>query len=208
MGFTKSAFNHIAAKRKRPWGNEEEVRQAWVAGLEGTLGIHFDSERLYKDSSYNNVIIEFKAPGFFKGSKASASFKEATDKRLLPYIQRESVRSGIPAEDYIGIAIDGDHVCFAQVRAGVIYAQHLVPFSEYAVNLVIEAIKADTRRAITVDNLLADFGHGSANAQASMQAMGDALAAELAVTGNTKIKMLFEEWRTLYGQVADMSVLK
>jgi hypothetical protein len=41
-----------------------------------------------------------------------------------------------------------------------------------------------------------------------MQAMADALAAELAVTGNSKIKMLFEEWRTLYGQVADMSVLQ
>lgn len=74
--------------------------------------------------------------------------------------------------------------------------------------LVIEAIKADTRRAITVDNLLADFGHRSANAQTLMQAMSDALATELAAKGNSKIKMLFEEWRTLYGQVADMSVLQ
>ncbi len=208
MVSTKIAFDHIAAKRNRPWQNEEEVRLAWVAGLEAAMGIHFDAERAKKDSSYNNVIIEFKAPGLFKGSKASAKFKEATDKRLLPYIQREATKSGIPTEDYIGIAIDGDHVCFAQVRAGVIYSQHLVPFSEYAVALVIAAIKADTRRAITVDNLLADFGHRSANAQALMQAMGDALAAELTAKGNSKIKMLFEEWRTLYGQVADMSVLQ
>lgn len=208
MSMTKIAFDYIAAKRKRPWQNEEEVRLAWVAGLEAAMGIHFDAERAKKDSSYNNVIIEFKAPGFFKGSKTSAKFKEATDKRLLPYIQREAAKSGIPTEDYIGIAIDGDHVCFAQVRATVIYSQHLVPFSEYAVALVIEAIKADTRRAITVDNLLADFGHSSINAQALMQAMADALAAELAAIGNSKIKMLFEEWRTLYGQVADMSVLQ
>lgn len=208
MSMTKIAFDHIAAKRKRPWQNEEEVRLAWVAGLEAAMGIHFDAERAKKDSSYNNVIIEFKAPGFFKGSKTSAKFKEATDKRLLPYIQREAAKSGIPTEDYIGIAIDGDHVCFAQVRAAVIHSQHLVPFSEYAVALVIEAIKADTRRAITVDNLLADFGHSSVNAQALMQAMADALAAELAAIGNSKIKMLFEEWRTLYGQVADMSVLQ
>lgn len=208
MSVTKTVFDHIAAKRNRPWKNEEEVRLAWVAGLETTMGIHFDAERAKKDSSYNNVIIEFKAPGFFKGSKSSTKFKEATGKRLLPYIQREAAKSGIPTEDYIGIAIDGDHVCFAQVRAGVIHSQHLVPFSEYAVALVIEAIKADTRRAITADNLLADFGHRSANAQALMQAMSDALAAELAAKGNSKIKMLFEEWRTLYGQVADMSVLQ
>lgn len=208
MSSTKIAFDHIAIKRNRPWENEEEVRLAWVAGLEAAMGIHFDAERSKKDSSYNNVIIEFKAPGLFKGSKTSAKFKEATDKRLLPYIQREAAKSGIPTEDYIGIAIDGDHVCFAQVRDEVIHSQHLVPFSEYAVALVMEAIKADTRRAITVDNLLADFGHRSTNAQALMQAMGDALAAELAANGNSKIKMLFEEWRTLYGQVADMSVLQ
>ncbi len=116
------------------------------------MGIHFDAERAKKDSSYNNVIIEFKAPGLFKGSKTSAKFKEATNKRLLPYIQREAVKSGIPPEDYIGIAIDGDHLCFAQVRAGAIHTQHLVPFSQYAVKLVIEAIKADTRRAITIEN--------------------------------------------------------
>jgi hypothetical protein len=204
----KRAFDLIEAKRRRPWKGEEEVRLAWVAALEAVLGIHFDAERAKKDSSYNNVIIEFKGPGFFKGSKTSSKFKEATVDRLLPYTLREAAKSGISTEDYIGIAIDGEHICFAQVIDGVIHTQHLVPFSEYAVGLVVEAIKADTRRAITADNLMSDFGHGSANAQAMMQAMSDALAAELTVKNNTKIKMLFEEWRALYGQVADMSVLQ
>ncbi|HLO63867.1 MAG TPA: N-6 DNA methylase [Azonexus sp.] len=179
-----------------------------MAALETALNIHFDAERARKDGSYNNVILEFKAPGLFKGKKSSAKFREATDERLLPYIQREAKKSGIPAADYIGIAIDGDHICFAQVRDDAIHTQHLVPFSEYAVGLVIQAIRADTRRAITLDNLMADFGHGAVNARLLMQAMADALAAELAVSGNSKIKMLFEEWRTLYGQVADMSVLQ
>jgi SAM-dependent methyltransferase len=205
---TKTAFDHIKARRDRKWQNEEEVRIAWVAGLEKETNIHFDAERAKKDSSYNNVIIEFKAPGLFKGSKTSAKFKEATKLRLLPYILRDAKKTGLPPEDYIGIAIDGDHVCFAQVRDGNIFSQHLLPFSEYAVALVIEAIKADMRRAIAVENLLADFGHKSANARALMQAMADALAVELNASGNSKIKMLFEEWRTLYGQVADMSVLQ
>lgn len=204
----RNAYAQISAKRNRPWQGEEEVRIAWVSALESTLGIHFDAERVNKDSSYNNVIIEFKAPGFFKGKKSSAKFKEATENRLLPYIQREASKSGIPEEDYIGIAIDGDHVCFAQVIQGSIYTQHLLPFSEYAVDLVVQAIRADTRRAITIENLMADFGHGSANAQSLMQAMADALAVELSAKNNSKIKMLFEEWRALYGQVADMSILQ
>lgn len=205
---SRAAYEFIAAKRNRPWQGEEEVRLAWVSALEAALGIHFDAERAKKDSSYFNVIVEFKAPGLFKGKKASAKFKEATDGRLLPYIQREAKKSGIPQDDYIGIAIDGDHICFVQVVDNVIQTQHLIPFSEYAVGLVIQAIKADTRRAITIDHLMADFGHGSSNARSLMQAMADALATELAVIGNSKIKMLFEEWRTLYGQVADMSVLQ
>ncbi|MTZ15635.1 N-6 DNA methylase [Pseudomonas sp. JL972] len=204
----RGAFSAIQSKRQRPWRGEEEVRLAWVSALEAATGLHFDAERARKDSSYNHVIIEFKAPGFFKGSKSSAKFKEATELRLLPYIQRESKKTGIPEDDFIGIAIDGEHVCFAQVLAGSIQTQHLVPFSEYAVELVVQALLADTRRAITVDNLLADFGHGAANARGAMQALADALAAELSGRVNTKTKMLFEEWRTLYGQVADMSVLQ
>lgn len=208
MKSNTNAFAHISARRSRPWEGEEEVRIAWVSALEASTGKHFDAERLKKDSSYNNVVIEFKAPGFFKGSTSSAKFREAMQDRLLPYIKRSAKKTGIPPEDFIGIAIDGDHVCFAQVKDGVIYPEQLLAFSPYSVALVEAAIYADTRRAITVDNLLADFGLGSKNAQSLMQAMSDALAVELRKDGNSKIKMLFEEWRTLYGQVADMSVLQ
>lgn len=208
MNSVDIAFQHISARRDRPWANEEEVRLAWVAGLESALGIHFDAERARKDSSYNNVIIEFKAPGLFRGSTSSPKFKEATENRLLPYIKRDADKTGIPTDDYIGIAIDGEHICFTQVQNGDISFQHLIPFSKYAVALVVAAINADVRRAISIKNLLADFGHTSLNARALMQAMADALAVELAVEENSKIKMLFEEWRTLYGQVADMSILQ
>lgn len=183
------------------------MRLAWISSLEAALNICFDAERARKDSSYNNIIIEFKAPGFFKGSKNSAKFKEAANKRLLPYIQREAKKTGIPEEDYIGIAIDGEHICFAQVKDGELVTQHLIPFSEYAVGLVIQAIKADVRRAISIENLIADFGHGSSNAKALMQSLSDALAMDLSRKRNSKIKMLFEEWRSLYGQVAGMSIL-
>lgn len=202
------AFDKIQSKRIRPWKGEEEVRLAWIAALEEVTGIHFDAERAKKDSSYNNVIIEFKAPSLFRASKASAKFKEATEERLLPYIIRESKKTGIPPEDFIGIAIDGEHICFTQVISDFIHTQHLIPFSPYAVGLVIQAIHSNVRKAVTADNLMADFGHGSLNAQALMQALADALAGELANSGNSKVKMLFEEWRTLYGQVADMTILQ
>lgn len=202
-----NAYRSIEA-RSKTWKGEEEVRIAWVKALEDILVVHFDAERLRKDLCLNNIIIEFKAPGLFKGSKSSAKFREATLERLLPYIRSEAERSRRDPEDFIGIAIDGDHICFAHVDGETLHTEHLLPFSEYSLGLVVRALEADTRRAVTTDNLMRDFGHGSNPARALMQAMSDALAAELVVSGNTKIKMLFEEWRALYGQVADMSVLQ
>jgi hypothetical protein len=193
----KQVFNKINAKRQRPWKGEEEVRIAWISAIENALDIHFDAERARKDGSYNNVIIEFKSPNAFKGTKSSAKFKEATQQRLLPYILREAGKSGIPSEDFIGIAIDGEHICFAQVKRGDIEVQHLIPFSEYAVVLVIQAIESDIRRSITIENLMSDFGHGSSNAQQLMQILSNSLSTELGKGGNSKIKMLYSEWQTL-----------
>ncbi len=81
---TKFAYDHIAAKRKRPWKNEEEVRLAWVAGLESAMGIHFDAERAKKDSSYNKVSLPFKTPGFFKGATGSTQYTKAIHKIFCP----------------------------------------------------------------------------------------------------------------------------
>ncbi|CAM3307679.1 N-6 DNA Methylase [Arthrobacter ulcerisalmonis] len=203
----QEAFSLIEGKRRR-WQNEEEVRLAWIRALENALRTDLDAERKREDSSYNNVVIEFKAPGLFQGRKDSAKFVEATEYRLLPYITRKSALSGVPTDDYIGIAIDGDHICFAQVSDGKIASEHLVPFSPYAVELVMAALQADLRRPVTADNLLDDFGHKSDHARSFMQAIADSLAERLRSDENSKIKMLYEEWKTLYGQVADMSRLQ
>lgn len=203
-----SAFEQINSARKKPWQGEEEVRVAWVSAIYNATGLVLHTERGRKDASLNHVIVEFKAPGLFNGKKNSSKFIEATEQRLLPYIQKESKTTCIPESDFIGIAIDGEHICFAQVIDSKIYSQQLIPFSEYAVSIVIDALISDTRKALTIENLLNDFGHGSANAKDLMQNLADGLADEINKLDNNKVKMLFEEWRTLYGQVADMSVLQ
>ncbi|QBZ82181.1 SAM-dependent methyltransferase [Hydrogenovibrio crunogenus] len=208
MNKIEKAFNQINTKRQKPWSGEEEVRLAWIQAIEGATGLHLNAERDRKDASLNHVIVEFKAPRLFNGKKTSPKFIEATEQRLLPYIQTESQKTGIPESDFIGIAIDGEHVCFAQVVNGQVHSQQLIPFSEYAVGIVIDAFISDTRKALTTENLLADFGHGSPGAKELMQNLSDGLASEIQQPKNNKVKMLFEEWRTLYGQVADMSVLQ
>ena len=185
--------------------NEEEVRLAWVRALEATLGIAFDAERGKRDLSYNNVVIEFKGPGKFNGKIASPVFQEAIHKRLLPYISRTAEDEHIDESDYIGIAIDDSHLAFAQVVDGEITHQNLLPISRRTFGMVVEACRTCYRRAITASNLIEDFGHKSSRGIALMRTMAEALAdAESSRNGN-KIRMLFEEWRALYGQVADLS---
>jgi hypothetical protein len=185
--------------------NEEEVRLAWVSALERALGVEFQAERAKRDLSYNNVAIEFKSLGKFNGKKTSPAFKEAMEKRLLPYILKVSKEEKVDASDYIGIAIDGKHLAFAQVAGAQINSEHLVEVTLLSFEMVVEACRKNFRRAVTASNLIEDFGHDSRRGIALMRALVAALADALGKNGNKKIQMLFEEWRTLYGQVAALS---
>ena len=185
--------------------NEEEVRLAWVRALESVLGITFDAERGKRDLSYNNVVIEFKGPGKFNGKTTSPPFQEAVHKRLFPYILRAAEKEAIDESDYIGIAIDDSHLAFAQVVDGEITHQNLLPITGKTFGMVVEACRTCYRRAITATNLIEDFGHKSSRGMALMRAIAKALADATSHRNGNKIRMLFEEWRTLYGQIADLS---
>jgi len=71
--------------------------------------------------------------------------------------------------------------------------------------MVVEALSKNFRRAITSDNLIEDFGYNSNCGVDLMQDLTDSLIYAVMDNNNPKIKMLFEEWKTLYGQVADIS---
>lgn len=200
----KKLFDSLNRQRGN-WKTEEEVRLGWLHEIQKELGITFHAERGRSDASYNQVIIEFKDRGLFRGKETSPKFKEAVFDRLAKYIPAKAKMEGVDPSDYIGIAIDGDHIVFAYHRNGSISHGHLMPLSEASVSLVAEACRDSIRRAVTADNLIEDFGHSSVSGRALMQALSEALSAHLISSHNTKIKMLFEEWRTLYGQVADLS---
>lgn len=189
------------------WSTEEEVRASLIRALTTATNVYINAERGREDASYNNVIIEFKAPGLFKGSKSSAKFLEARDGRILKYVKRRAAQEHRPQEEYIGIMFDGDHFCFATVKDDSITTEHLLPRSEYSFMLVSQALKADLRRPVTSEALLTDFGHSSPIARDLMQALADALADGLSNNAG-KIPMLFQEWRALYGQVADLSTFQ
>ncbi|ASA25716.1 Eco57I restriction-modification methylase domain-containing protein [Paenibacillus donghaensis] len=187
------------------WQNEEELRIGWIKEFSQALNIEMQAERQRQDSSYNNVIIEFKSPGLFHGKKSSSAFIQAMNERLQPYILRKALHEGISPEDYIGIATDGDHICFARISNNKIIYGDLLTFSLASVTMVGTALQDSFRRAITVTNLVDDFGVSSSIGIQLMQTLADALSLSICQSEHNKIKMIFEEWRTLFGQVADLT---
>jgi len=189
----------------RNWKTEAEVRSDWLRRLRNELDIRFEIEQDRNDATYNQVIIEFKNKGLFNGLATSPKFKEAVFDRLKPYIQSKAKKEGLDVSAYTGIATDGEHIAFCYMQGDDILAQALMPFSEVSIHKVVLALQQNSRRALTTQNLIADLGHTSDSGAMLMGALSKGLAADLSNPNNTKAKMLFEEWRTLFGQVANLT---
>lgn len=193
-------------RERLSWQTEEEVRLGWLCVLQSELNINFHAERGRSDADYNQVIIEFKNRGLFHASTTSPKFCEAMDE-LKRYITRKSTEEGIAPQEYIGIAIDADSISFAYIPASgadITYGP-LLPLSPTSVAMVFEACNQSCRRALTADNLIEDFGHGSICGHNLMQSLANALYEQLEENETNKVKMLYMEWKSLYGQVATLS---
>jgi len=201
-------YNHLRRKQL-DWQTEEEVRLGWITELQNTLGITFHAERGRSDADYNQIIIEFKNVGLFHSSVTSAKFAEAMEE-LSRYIPAKAHAEGIEIQNYMGIAIDGKSIAFAYIHsegASIVHGP-IMPLSLSSVQMVFEACRQSSRRALTATNLIEDFGHGSVAGGQLMQALSDSLMPYLDDTENNKVKMLYEEWKALYGQVADLSAFQ
>lgn len=196
------------SQQRSNWQTEEDVRVGWVTVLQNALDIQFKFEHDRNDATYNQIVLEFKNIGLFNSSTTSPAFKEATKDRLKKYIQRKAKREGLSTEDYIGIAIDGNHLAMAYVDGNTISHGPLMPLSPHSIEMVVRTCLASSRRAVTADNLIEDFGQTSQAGASFMQSLADVLASNITSPDNNKIKMLFEEWRTLFGQVAGLSKLQ
>lgn len=197
-------YNQLNLERLN-WQTEEEVRLGWLHALREKLNIVFHAERGRSDADYNQVIIEFKNKGLFHSSVNSPKFIEALEE-LSRYIPAKAQQEGISVQNYVGIVIDGDSIAFAHITHdnNIIHGP-IMPLSPASVSMVFEACKNSCRRALTAENLIEDFGHGSTAGSKLMQALAGSLDAYLEEPENNKIKMLYMEWKALYGQVADLS---
>lgn len=191
-------------ERSKNCALEEELRIAWTTTFD-SVGIEFHAERDKNDLVRNQVIIELKNKGYFKGRTTSPDFKNAVYDRLDKYIKRRAKAEGLSQEEYTGIATDGDHIVFCFMKDDKITHQDLMPLSEVSVTKVLKALQSNKRRALTKQNLIEDFGHTSSVGRRLMDALSKELSLHFNDKKNNKIKMLFKEWQTLFGQVSGLT---
>lgn len=186
--------------------NESEIAQAFASSLIFS-GIQLESERGRRDASYNNVILEYKDYGYFKGSDRSSKFLEATN-QLKRYIQSKAIEDGEEQSYYIGIATDAKHIAFCSVEDDEVSWGPLLPLNEAACEKLLKTLQGANHRTLTTSNLIDDFGHCSDVGKQLMSALSNELTLHFNQDKNNKIKMLFREWKELFGQVSGLTTEK
>ena len=187
--------------------NEAEVRSAFILTASEVLGVSdLKVERGRRDLARNRVIFEFKDKGLFGGSISSRAFAEAFDQLTTKYIPAKAERDNADREDYIGIAIDGEHFAYVFFEEnGMVRHTDLVEISADTLGSLIRLLLEDERKALNGENLMDDFGPHSEHARVLISALWNELTRSLnEEEGISKVKMLFSEWKKLFSQATSM----
>lgn len=155
----------------------------------------------FVDVAHGAVIIEYEAPASFggrEGAKLRQAQRQAGDYAWL--LRRVE---GRPLEDYVLLAWDGSHVSFGRFVGGEPRWATLAPFDANAALRLLLALRENGTPL--VNPLLLSQLVGPDSAVGSMliprlfQAIRQASAAPEGATSKTRL--LFTEWRRLFGQV-------
>ena len=144
------------------------------------------------DALYGHVIVEYKAPGKLSSQSDIAKAKE----QVIKYIQQEAA-SKAEWDRYLGVIIS-DRIAFVRydrARDTWILRGPYEVTRESVIKLV-EAIRGLRRKALSVGNILSDFGPTSPIARKAVKALYDKLTKPT----SPRTTILFEDWMRLFKQ--------
>ena len=206
---TKEVFNDF--KRKINLSNSEaDIRQNWSELINKTLHVQgmIHEEEDFRDMSFENVVIEFKDKGLFNHSKTSSKFIEATENRLLKYINRWATETKKDTSFFIGVATDGVDMALCQVIDGSIKSGNLMSLTFNNIDYILDAINVNLRKLLTSQNLIEQFGKDSKIGSLILNELYIMLVKDLQSNSMNKTKLFYGEWVNLYGQVSDIASWK
>ncbi len=155
------------------------------------------------DALYGHVIVEYKAPGKLTLPKDIAKAKE----QVINYIKDEAQNNKSVFDRYLGVIIS-DKIAFVKYdkRNDTWILRGPYDITRESIIKLIEALRGLSRKSLSVDNIVKDFGPSSQIAKRAVKLLYERLLN----ARSERTKLLFSDWKRLFSQATgyDPSKLK
>lgn len=154
--------------------------------------------RRFADVAHGAIVIEYEPPRSF-GGREGANVQHARG-QAEEYAALIAAEEGRALHDYTVIAWDGSHISFGHLRDGSWDWEALVPFDQRCAKRLLAWLRDDGIPLVHPLLLAQLVGPESAFGNALIPEFFSAITTA-AVGGTSKTKLLYLEWRRLFGQV-------
>jgi len=148
------------------------------------------------DALYGRVVIEYERPSTFEHP---AGFNHAKG-QVIGYI--EQLAPSVDAyQKYFGVVLDGQQIGFVRFRRSW-QSEGPYPVNEQTILTFLEALRGLRRKALRVELLNKHLGAGSPIAETLVRVFYEALIKN---KEHKRVKVLFNDWKRVFGQVCGYS---
>ncbi len=176
-------------------------REAKISELKGHHEVTIGKGRA--DSVYNYVVIEYKKPGRLKEANDSPGNKEVINqlKDRFKGLEKDEKRK---IDKLFGVGLDGYRFIFLRYRDNAWDVANPVDVTPYSTERFLRALLAlaAAGKAFQPQYLTGDFGAESDLSQKGINSFYRAIAN----TDSEKAKVLFDEWKILFGEVGGYDI--
>ena len=152
------------------------------------------------DVAHGAVIIEYEPPRSFNQGRSAAALKHARD-QAEEYCDLLSVMEGRDQQEYVLVVWDGPYLSFGKWADSSYVWENIEPATIASMERLLRAIKDNGAPLVHPDLLNALVGPSSDLGRAVLPAFFEAIQrAGAPETPTTKTKLLYFEWRQLFGQ--------
>jgi hypothetical protein len=199
---TASAPNETSLRHELEKALEIACREIGVAWspfrLDLTLQTSDPRRKLFADVAHGAVIIEYEPPKSLSGSEKKTTHAKAQAEEYARLLSAEEGRS---VSDYQLVIWDGSHIAFGEVQNGGATWSSLTSFGMAGAKRLLGALRRDGVPLVH-PLLLADMaGPESPLGTELIPKLFRAVLAAEHSRQTSKTKLLFFEWRRLFGQV-------
>lgn len=160
------------------------------------------------DCLYNCVDLEYKVPGALD-SVNSYPARKSINKDYIDEVQKQirgySKREKINIDSILGIIFDGRYFIYVHYLSTDWYISEPEEVNKYSIEKFLKrvfSLQIDNK-AVTIENLIKDFGFRSYLADNTVKALYNALYN--AVGTNEGVTLIFEQWKSLFREVSGYS---